>query len=311
MARAGACGISDHYTDRILSQSPPRLPDTRKEFHGAAFARSVAEARHRLQLSTRDVARRAGISQAYVVALERARAAGGEPSPTPTVDVVARLAFALGLDPLVLVASGLRSAGRHVLCVVEDARLPIVNRLRDLAGRSVDTWVAARPAGGSVVADGSHPLRLRRGVSSAYEPTAIAASLGRELKRLAPVIDGANIGCVFAEMSEVMTTLEDARSVIAFEDSWDAVVANAAAKFGAHAEWNVCVYEISALRALPDPVGSVTSLVRTHDTVLAFGQDRVATGSRSVRHIVAQLRPPTQSVRAWRATTDHLAAEDL
>jgi Helix-turn-helix domain len=258
-------------------------------------------------LSTRDVARLAGISQAYVVALERARSAVGEPTPTPTVDVVARLAHALGLDPLALFAVSLRSAGRHALLVVDDASQPVINRMRHVAGPAVDTWVTARSA--KALDDGGHALQLRSRANKTYETEAIAATLGRELTRLAPVIEGANVGFVFAEMSEAMATLDDPSSVIAFEASWATVVASSAAKVGAHAEWNVCVYEISAIQALPDPVAAAVMLIRTHDTVLAVQRDDVISGQRGMRQIVAQLRPPNESVHGWRSTTARIVAE--
>jgi hypothetical protein len=193
--------------------------------------------------------------------------------------------------------------------VVGDARQPVIEQMRGAAGPAVDAWIAARSVEGRVVADESHALQLRSRAYKTYETTAIAASLGRELQRLAPVIEGANVGFVFAEMSEAMATLDDPSSVIAFEDSWATVVADAAAKVGAHAEWNVCVYEISAIQALPDPVGAAVALMRTHDTVLATRDGQMFGGHRGVRHIAAQLRPPTESVRAWRATTDRIVAE--
>jgi transcriptional regulator with XRE-family HTH domain len=310
MASVGADGMVITIMIGIARRNPLRLSEMRREFDGAAFARNISEARRRLQLSTRDVARIAGISQAYVVALERPRTSHDAPGPTPTLDVAARLAYALDLDPIRLIADGLRAASRHALLVVDDARRPVVDAMRKLAGPAVDAWIAARPTSAPrLPSDGSHTVQLRTNLKRPYQPTSIAASLNRELKRLAPVIDGATVGLVFAEMSEVMATLKDPSSVIAFEDSWARVVANAAARVGARAEWNVCVYEIAALRALPDPVGAAVSLMRTHDTVLAIHNDRMVSGHSGVRRIVSELRPPTESVRVWRATTDRVIAD--
>lgn len=269
----------------------------------------MADARLRLQLSTRDLARRAGISQAYVVALERARNSGGQHGPTPTVDVVAALAHALGLDPVKLFTSGLRSAGRHALVVVDDARLPIIGRLREVSGTAVDMWVAARSPNAFPDADASHAIQLRTRTNRRYEPTKVAASLDRELRRLAPAIEGANVGFVFGEMSDVMTKLDDPSSVIAFEDTWATVTTNAAAHVGARAQWNVCVYEIAAIQALADPVAASLSLMRTHDIVLASRNDHLISGLAGVRQIAVQLRPPTQSAKAWRTTVDHIVGE--
>jgi hypothetical protein len=243
------------------------------------------------------------------VALERARNSANEPGPTPTVDVVAALAHALGLDPVRLFTSSLRSAGRHVLVVVDDARLPILDRMRAIAGPTVDRWVTARSANAAPDAIGGHAMQLRSRANRTYETTTIAMSLRRELKRLAPVIEGANVGFVFAEMSDVMARLDDPSSVIAFEDSWGTVVTDAAAKVGAHAEWNVCLYEISAIQALPDPVAAAISLIRTHDTVLADRHDHLVSGLAAVRYIAERLRPSTQSGRAWRSTVDHIVGE--
>jgi hypothetical protein len=243
------------------------------------------------------------------VALERARNSASEPGPTPTVDVVAALAHALGLDPVRLFGDTLRSAGRHALLVVDDARQPIIDRMRAIAGPTVDTWVAARSAKAAPEASGSHAMQLRSRANRTYETTTIASSLGRELKRLAPVIEGTNVGFVFAEMSDVMARLDDPSSVIAFEDSWGTVVADAAGNVGARAEWNVCLYEISAIQALPDPVSAAISLIRTHDIVLADRHDHLLSGLAGVRYIAERLRPSTQSARAWRSTVDRIVGE--
>ncbi len=288
----------------ITMNSPPgrRPVGGPVEFHGVAFARNISRARHFQQLSTRDLARLAGISQSYVVALERPQSAGDPPGPTPTVDVLARLAHALGLHPGELFEQSMRPAGRHVLLVVDDANQPMLDSVRSLTGDRTATWVAADAAR----EPHALPLRLRRNKRTRYERTVIEASLHGELARLAPLITGHDVGFVFAEMSAVMTALHNPEELIDFEHRWAEVVATAAANVGAHAAWNVCVYEIDALRALPDPIAATLELVRSHDTVWSIDHNRVSVGAKGVRRIAERLRPEGSSARSWQSVTNRL-----
>ena len=108
-------------------------------FDAVRFGTAIAQRRTALGLSTRDLARLAAISQSYVVALERSRLRGD--GPTPTIDVVARLASALGLSPTDLFHGGLRRTSTHVLLVVDDLRratMPSVLRAApELQGQTV------------------------------------------------------------------------------------------------------------------------------------------------------------------------------
>ncbi|MEO7370106.1 MAG: helix-turn-helix transcriptional regulator, partial [Ilumatobacteraceae bacterium] len=81
------------------------------EFDAVRFARTLRSHRERLGHSTRSLARLARISQPYVVALERARTVGAAHGPTPTIDVTARLAAALHIEPEVLMRCALCRRG--------------------------------------------------------------------------------------------------------------------------------------------------------------------------------------------------------
>ena len=85
------------------------------EFDPIGFAQWLFAQRKERGWSTRELAIRAGISQPYVVALERARAGEARRGPTPTVDVVAALAHALDKNILDIFVYSLRPVGRHVL----------------------------------------------------------------------------------------------------------------------------------------------------------------------------------------------------
>jgi hypothetical protein len=250
----------------------------------------LATAREQQRMSTRELARAAEISQPYVVALERVRTRGSEPGPTPSVDVVARLAHALGMDPVQLFRQGLRPVGRHVLLIADNLRGTALDLVSGLTGQSVNAWVTAgRFANTESKSIEAHTIRLRRRVSRSYDPATIEASLNQELQRIASKVRGRTIGLAFNDMSGVLSSINDAQPLLEFEHRWGQVVTDAAKTVGAHAAWNVCVYEISALRALPDAVTATADLIRSHDTIWTIQADEVFQGARSARRILKGL----------------------
>jgi hypothetical protein len=158
----------------------------------------------------------------------------------------------------------------------------------ELTGASVDAWLTTAPKAANECE--SHSIRLHSKVTRTYKPQQIEKTLRTELKRLAPIVDGKRIGVVFDEMSAVMGSLADPQSVIDEERRWADQVNSAAMAVGAHAVWNVCVYEFAALRALRDPVAAVTDLALQHDLVWDLHQGRVAVRSGGGRRIVERLR---------------------
>jgi transcriptional regulator with XRE-family HTH domain len=292
----------DHYSDRMAAPRNPRSPDGPVEFDPVAFARALLSGRRRLDWSTRDLAARAGISQPYVVALERAAAHPARPGRTPTVDVVARLAHALGFDAAELFSRSMRNAGRHTLLVTDDAQAAAVQVARRRVGRGLDAWVVARTGGTD---DDILAIDLRRSAGH-YRPAAITAALGDELRRLAPAVEGRHIGLVFAETSAVMSNLDDPATIFDFEHRWGEVVGSAAAAVGAHAAYNVCVYESDALAALAHPVDAVVDLLRSHDEVWSARHGRLTTGAGAARQVLGRLRPAGHGASAWRHTVDDI-----
>ena len=269
------------------------------------------QARQRLGLSTRDLSRIAGISQPYVVALERAGNSGLRRGHTPTVQVVARLSHALGCEPAALFSAALRRVGRHALLVVEDSErspLELARHATDAAGGGADIWVVAGSSHATRGTTGvEHRLiQLHRDSPHTYEPAVIASSLRDELQRLGPELDARNVGLMFAETSSVMSALDDPLAVIEFEHQWGEIVGAATATVGAHAAWNVCVYEIGALKSLDEPVDAALELLRSHDTLWASRRSEVATGASAARRILGRLRPASFTRAAWRTTSEHL-----
>ncbi len=274
------------------------------EFDPTGLARALSNGRAAAGLSTRELSRRAGISQSYVVALERSRDSAAERTPTPTVDVVARLAEAMGVEPHALYASSLRRTGQHVLLVVDGrASSPLRLAQRATGDHSVQ-WLIAASTNHLAHHPATPRVDLRRDGRSTYDPAAITAALRDELQAIRPDVEGRQLGLVFAETSAVMSTLDDPDTVIQFEHIWDQVVRSAAAEAGAHAAWNVCVYELEALRRLADPVDATLDLMRSHHTVYNTRRSRITSGFQAALQILEHLRPDTESRSDWRTRAE-------
>ncbi len=307
---------SDHYSDRIDLERNSNQLHGPVELDARLFAQAIVGARVRRGWSTRELSHRARISQPYVVALERSRetrrGSGSKPAvPNPTVDVLARLAHALGIDAVQLFASSLRPTGRHALLVVDGSRRSPLEHVQRVVPAGVERWVCADSGGNGPgpSSHGHHSINLRRSGRQPYEPSVIARSLGRELDAIATDLDGHEVGFVFGETSAVMSRLADPHAVISFEHEWAEVVSGAAANVGAHAAWNVCVYEISALRALAAPVKAAVDLMRSHDVIWAAERSTIADGTAAARTILGRLRPPDIASTAWRTRVDHMIAD--
>lgn len=277
------------------------------EFDGASFADAIATARLRLGWSTRELSRRAGISQPYVVALERPRQSGAPRTPTPAIDVVARLADALGLGMSHLVATALRRSSRHVVLVLDgDHRHPLTH-VQEFADDPGSDWVWASSQPGDRPRAAAHRIDLRRDGERGYRPDEIERSLRTELTALGDRVAGRRLGLVFPETSKVMTSIDDPGTLLEFERGWGDVVTRAAAHAGGHATWNVCVYEIAALRSLAQPVLATLDLIRNHEAVWSAGRNRRATGRAAAVHLLERLRPAGADPEAWSAHVQELA----
>ena len=117
-----------------------------------AFGHDVRDRRLELGLSVRTLAARAGVSPAYVTAIERGRnPATGRPA-VPSVAVLAGLAAALELDVARLLAtlrlSGERARAGHVLLYGLDGCESPLEASERLFGDRVDHWLCiADPRG--------------------------------------------------------------------------------------------------------------------------------------------------------------------
>jgi len=257
-----------------MSKSKPEPTNALLQFNPVGFATLLNAKRHQLGWSTRELAQRAKISQPYVVALERARNTNSriKRTPTPTVDVIAQLAFALDIDANTLFDQAMKVASRHVLLVVDETAptpLQIVNQ--SLISQP-QTWLCAAKSG---------DISLRRTKSRQYKPADITKALNSELQNLRGKIANQTLGLIFSETSEAMTEFENPQAVLKFEHKWADVVDKAATAAGAQAVFNVCVYKIADLKTLANPTKAFNELVEVHDELWTHtGSTLTLTGSR-------------------------------
>ena len=294
-------------------------------FDPVRFAQLLSDRRHQLGLTTRQLARRANISQPYVVALERSRHGvdakrNGNISPSPTVDMIARLAKALQMNAQDLFSLAIRPAGKHILLLMEDNAMTSLERARNASKRSASNktenpqqWLCA---GGQ--ADRTNrkdqdylSISLHRDINNAYKPKAIATSLGKELSRHQAKISGSDIGIVFDETSLLMNHVNNPMSIVEFEHDWSRVVTDASQSVGAFAALNVCVYRIDNLLELHNPAEVAQDLLRSHDNVWSARSKSVITGAVAAKRLLSLVRPKNVSVTNWSAHTNTVIQELL
>ena len=287
-------------------------------FDPVRFAQLLSDRRHQLGLTTRQLARRANISQPYVVALERSRHGvdakrNGNISPSPTVDMIARLAKALQMNAQDLFSLAIRPAGKHILLLMEDDAMTSLERARNASKRSASNktenpqeWLCA---GGQ--ADRTNrkdqdclSISLHRDINNAYKPKAIATSLGKELSRHQAKISGSDIGIVFDETSLLMNHVNNPMSIVEFEHDWSRVVTDASQSVGAFAALNVCVYRIDNLLELHNPAEVAQDLLRSHDNVWSARSKSVITGAVAAKRLLSLVRPKNVSATNWSAHTN-------
>ncbi|MFM7253170.1 MAG: helix-turn-helix domain-containing protein [Ilumatobacteraceae bacterium] len=270
-----------------------------RHFDRRAFGGALRARRELLGYSTRDVADRAHVSQSYVVALEGSRSSRDSQGSSPTVDVVLRLAAALLLDPVLLVAGAVRTSGPHVLVVAEDDGASLLDALVASVG-DVDAWVTA---GQRADLRGRHEhVTLHADDAQIYDPQAVALAVEQELLGFVSTIEGQRLAMVFSESASMLT--EATASILDAEHSWSHMVSNAVWSAGAHPAWNFCVYELDTIKRMADPLTASLELIRTHDEVwTARNSTLVKKGSGRLR-LLQHLRPPGTPTHHWREICD-------
>ncbi|MFM9171365.1 MAG: helix-turn-helix domain-containing protein [Acidimicrobiaceae bacterium] len=258
-----------------MSPRKPTVTNNLKQFDSVGFANLLNSKRSQLGWSTRELANRAKISQPYVVALERARNTKSKTkkTPTPTVDVIAQLAFALDIDANTLFARAMKIASRHVLLVVDETAPTPSKIVQQSSINQPQNWLCAAKSG---------DISLRRKKSRQYKPADITQALNTELQNLRSKIANQTLGLIFSETSEAMTEFDNPQAVLNFEHKWADVVDEAASSVGAQSAFNICVYKISDLKTLTNPTKAFDELLQIHDEIWTYTNSVLALSDSSL-----------------------------
>jgi transcriptional regulator with XRE-family HTH domain len=284
------------------------------------FGREIRDRRRELRLSIRALAQRAGVSPAYISAIEAARNPSTGRPPVPSVHVVTRLAAALELDVQRLiraVGGGPHPPVEHVLLYCVDAPhqslLPAIDRL---FGETVDHWL--------YIADPRHPegklpnqrATICRWSLGAYpysttrlDPAALVDALEREVSGLAEAHSGRRVGLVIADCSAVMRYVQNAAVEVELEHTWHEHVRRIWTRhLHGPPAIDICAYrhdDIDALGVTIDQLATALDLVTNHEQVIVLtGNDDVTTGAPAIRRILQHARPPGIGTTAWHDLTD-------
>lgn len=259
------------------------------------FGREVRASRLKAGLSTRNLARAAGISQAYVVALEGSTSSRGPAGPCPSVQVLAGIASALRLDPAELMVRALRQAGRHVLHVFDDDDADVFGIARDLVG-DVDVWISAgyrEDPGASTPHIAMHPIG-----DVSWEPGGIEATIQAGLEELAVVLRDQRVGIVFSDLDS--TLVQGREQLLSIEWDWQRIISSAAWAAGALSVTSVCLYEMDVLQRMDSAVDTALELVANHDVLWMTRARTTCTGRRASLGLLEGLRPPDVTAAQWR-----------
>jgi hypothetical protein len=239
-------------------------------FDGRKLAGVLLAERRLRGWSSRELARRAGVSQSYVIALERAARPGAVSAEArvPTIAVLVELAEALQWTPMTLLARCLSFAQRHALLVYDRGIDPVAAAQSAItAGGFVapDGWLATSVSPLTTHRIDLHPSAANQAADLApYDPVAIANALSEELTARAGSIG--ITGLVVTQQSAALGRSSEAPVVLDFERRWPDIVARQAAATDLCITWNVCAY-------LSDDVVQASSnvvteaLVATHDLI--------------------------------------------
>jgi len=285
-----------------MSSLPARGPGHPEHFDVRRFGQQLRDRREALGYSTRQMARIAGVSQAYVVALEGSKSSRDSSGPCPTVEVLVSFAAALRLHPSELLQSSLRRSGPHVLLVTEGAgTVELEAVISQVEG--VGMWITA---GERTDLGGRWPhIDLHSTDEPGYALDTIAVELRRGLSDLSSQATGRRVGLVFSEPDSVL--LGSTEEVLAVEHHWKAMVSRSLWAVDAEPTATLCVYELEVVRRMQDPLEASLDLIRSHDSVWTVSGERTSRGRRAAMRLLQGVRPPERRADEWRlACTQHL-----
>ena len=269
----------------------------------------------------RALAGRAGISPAYVTAIETANNPSTGRAPAARRSVVSRLADALDLDLGTLIrASGSESdqrRGAHVLVYVLDSPpAGLLQAIDELLGGG-DHWPhLADPRGGGE--DAPARATTRRFALGTYPyattqlaPADLVSALDREVATLAPSHHGRAVGLLISDCSAVMRDLRNPASEVELESEWHHHVHRIwASRLTSAPAVDVCAYlhaDVAALGLTIDQLATALELISRHDHVIVLDGTEITRGAPAIRRILDRVRPAGTGVAAWHHLTSAAA----
>jgi hypothetical protein len=259
-------------------------------FDSRRLAHVLIAERRRRGWSSREMARRAGVSQPYVIALERAARSGdgAVSGKVPTIAVLAGLAHALQWTPTRLLSQCLSCAQRHALLVYDSHCVDPVaaadSAIALTGAAPPDTWLATIESPVS-----AHRIDLRPAgqepldAPAPYDPASISTALSGEFAAHAGSVGVA--GLVVTQQSAALERPAEASVVLEFEQRWPDVVADRAAAADICLSWNVCAYDRNHLVGATLATSAET-LLATHDVVWYADRHGVFADADATEHIL-------------------------
>jgi transcriptional regulator with XRE-family HTH domain len=280
--------------------------------------------REQLDLSTREAARRIGISASYLVALEKGRnpSTGRAAMPSPRILTAIARVFDIELATL-LDASGVpASRSAHLLLYQTGAghQSPLEAARLLFAGR-VDAWVEMVDPRRSddrespphdVLVRNRWPLSPSPSGRLVFDTDGMLGVLSDAIAEAPRSSPRPRLGIVFGASSAVLRSIENPPVLLESEATWEhGVAAEFRAAFGSEPIANVCVYreaDIQELAPRLDPLATVLRLIQTHPHVaLEDGRD-ITTGPAAIEAILAGARPAGASSETWESLARAAAA---
>lgn len=285
---------------------------------GRSFGVEIRDRRLDLGLSVRALAGRAGISPAYVTALETANNPSTGRAPVPSLAIVSRLADALKVDLGTLVGtrgSQAESAqGAHVLVyVLEPPPAGLLATVDELLGADIDHWLHVADPRGAGADDRARATTHRFALgtypyaTTQLAPADLVSALDHEVAALAPSYAGRAVGLLISDCSAVMRYLQNAASEIELEAEWHHHVERIwATRLAAPPPVDVCAYvhaDVAALGLTIDQLATALELINHHDRVIVLDGPATTSGAPAIRRILDQVRPMGTSRAAWHHLT--------
>ncbi len=276
---------------------------------------TIRERRVELGLTVRGLATRAGVSPAYVTAIETANNPSTRRAPVPSLAIVARLAGVLDLDLRSLAETGRAApatvqATHLLLYVLTPPPAGLVTSLDTVFGSGVDHWLhIADPRDPN--ADSTPRATTRRFAlgsapyaSNYLQPERLIDALEREVAALGEAKHALRVGLLIADCSAVMRYVQNASAEVEMEPTWhDHVHRIWERHLGRPPAADVCAYyhdDLAALGLTIDQLATALALITHHHRVLVLDGDTVTEGPPAVRRILEQARPHGTTSESWR-----------